>query len=154
MIGTPEEIIRWLFNQNKEQQFEIKEYKEKRSNDANAYCWVLCKKIADVIGNTKEDVYREHIKAVGTFEIMPIKDEAVDRFISIWQDKGYGWLCEVFSKSKIDGYTNVIAYYGSSSYNTKEMSILIDDIIYQAKELDIETLPPDEVERMKNMWCP
>lgn len=152
MIGTPEELSRHLWSLDKDKQYEIKPYKKRRSNDANSYCWVLCKKIADVIGNTKEFVYREHIRAVGTFEILPVKNEAVERFIDTWESKGYGWLCEVFNKSKIDGYTNIIAYYGSSTYDNKEMSILIDDIIYQAKLLNIETLTPEEIENLKNSW--
>ena len=54
MIGKPEELVRWLFNQDKEKVFEVKEHKVKRSLNANAYCWVLMSKIADVIKSTKE----------------------------------------------------------------------------------------------------
>ena len=37
---------------------------------------------------------------------------------------------------------------GSSEYDTKEMSSFIDGIISEAKGLGIETLPPEELERM------
>lgn len=131
---------------------EIHKHREKRSLDANSYCWVLCKKIADVLGATKEEVYKKAINEVGKFEILPIKDEAVETFIKAWTSKGIGWVCEVFGKSKLDGYTNVIAYYGSSIYDTKEMSVLIDNIVQEAKQLGIETMPPYELEQLKSLW--
>lgn len=152
MIGTPEELSRYLWQLDKDKQYEIKEYKKRRSLDANSYCWVLCKKIADKLRITKEEVYVKAIHEVGKFEILPIKDEAVDTFIKAWSSKGIGWLCEVLNKSKLDGYTNVIAYYGSSIYDTKEMSILIDNIVQEARQLEIETMTPKELEQLMSMW--
>lgn len=151
MIGSSEEIIRWLFNQDREKRFEIKEHKKKRSLDANAYCWVLLQKIADKLNSSKEEIYRRIIKEKGTFEILPIKDEAINTFINAWQEHGIGWICET-TKSKLDGYTNVIAYYGSSTYDTKQMAYFIDYIVEEAKELDIETMTPNELESLKNSW--
>lgn len=152
MIGTPEELSKYLWQLDKDKQYELKEHKRKRSLDANSYCWVLCKKIADALRITKEEVYRKAINEVGKFEILPIKDEAVRTFINAWSSKGIGWICEVFNKSKLDGYTNVIAYYGSSIYDTKEMSILIDNIVQEAKHLGIDTMTPDEIENLKSLW--
>ena len=148
MIGTPKELSQYLWNLDQEKQYEIKEYHKKRSLDANAYCWVLCKEIADKLHITKEEVYRKNIKDMGKFEIIPIRDEAVDTFISAWTSKGIGWICEVLSKSKIDGYKNIIAYYGTSVYDSKEMSIFIDGIVQEAKQLGIETLTPDELAKL------
>lgn len=152
MVGSPEEISKYLWQLDKEKQYEIKEHKKKRSLDANSYCWVLCKKIADELRITKEEVYRKAINEVGKFEIIPIKNEAIDTFINAWKSKGIGWICEVHNKSKIDGYTNLIIYYGSSIYNTKEMSILIDNIVQEAKQLGIETMTPSELEELKSLW--
>jgi len=70
----------------------------------------------------------------------------------MWSSKGLGWFAEVLDDSKLPGYKKIIAYYGSSVYDTREMSILIDEIVSQAKELNIETLPPDEVESLKALW--
>jgi hypothetical protein len=44
------------------------------------------------------------------------------------------------------------AYYGSSTYNTKQMSRLIDAIVEDCKEMDIETLTPRELDAMKSRW--
>lgn len=132
---------------------EIKQYRKKRSLDANAYLWTLCDKISRVIPDTtKEDVYRNAIHDVGVFEIVPIKDEAVERWMDNWKVKGLGWIAEVLHPAKTDGYTLVINYYGSSTYNAKEMSRLIDNVVMTAKECGVETLTPDELEQMKAAW--
>lgn len=152
MIGKPEELVRWLFNQDKEKVFEIKEHKLKRSLNANAYCWVLMNKIADAIKSTKEEVYREYIKNKGIFRLITMNKEATDTFIRVWQEKGLGWICDT-SESKYKGMIDVVAYYGTSSYNTKQMANFIDYVVDEAKNLGIETLPPDEIERLKSLWC-
>ena len=152
MIGKPEELVRWLFNQDKEKVFEVKEHKLKRSLNANAYCWVLMNKIADAIKSTKEEVYREYIKNKGIFRLITMNKEATNTFIKVWQEKGLGWICDT-SESKYEGMIDVVAYYGTSSYNTKQMANFIDYVVDEAKNLGIETLPPDEIERLKSLWC-
>ena len=122
----------------------IKQYRAKRSLDANAYCFVICDKIAKAIGNTKEYVYKEMVRQVGPFEIVPIKDEAVSKWIMRWEEKGLGWQSRIMEKSKLEGYTNIVNYFGSSVYDTKEMSILLKEIIHQAEELGINTLTKTE----------
>lgn len=132
---------------------EIKQHRKKRSLDANAYMWTLCDKISQVVPETtKEDVYRDAIHHVGVFETFPLKDDAVERWIERWQTNGTGWISEVLHKAKTPGYTIVISYYGSSTYNTKEMSRLIDNVVMTAKQCGVETLTPDEIERMKAAW--
>lgn len=152
--GRIDTFIQQIFMLDKEIIYDvsIKKHRNKRSLDANGYCWALCKKIADVIGNTKEDVYRASIKQVGSFEVIPVKNEAVDKFMSAWQSKGIGWVSEILSESKLNGYTNIIAYYGSSTYDSREMSILIDNLVYQAKELNIDVLTEEEIANLKSLW--
>lgn len=131
---------------------EIKQHRNRRSLDANAYLWVLCQKVAEAIQQTPDNIYRDFIRRVGQFEFLPIKDEAVDRFIEAWAGKGIGWFAEKAWDSKLEGYTTVKAYYGSSVYDTREMSVLIDEIVTQCKEMDIETMPPAELEALKQQW--
>lgn len=126
--------------------------RKKRSLDANSYLWVICSKIADVLKSTKEEIYMEAVRKKGMFEIVPIHDNALEFWINAWKSKGLGWHSEVFAKAKTDGYTNTINYYGSSVYDSKTMSVLIDYIVGEAKELGIETLPFEELERMKGEW--
>lgn len=131
---------------------EIKQYRAKKSLDANNYCWLLCQKIAEVIHSTKEEVYQKAIRDVGQFEIMPIRNDAVETFIYRWSAKGLGWHAEVLDDSKLDGYKKIIGYFGASVYDSKEMSVLIDYIVDECKELNIETLTPSEIERLKAEW--
>jgi hypothetical protein len=131
---------------------EITKQRKKRSLDSNAYLWTLCQKIAEVIHSTKELVYQKYIKEVGQFEIVPIKNEAVERWIEVWNGKGLGWFAEVMEDSKLPGYKKVISYYGSSVYDSREMSVLLDEVVRECKEFNIEVLPPAEIEALKNSW--
>ena len=132
---------------------DLKKYRQKRSLDANAFFWVLCGKLADKVGVTKSQVYRELIKDIGdNYEVVPIKNEAVDKWISNWESKGIGWVCDILGESKIDGYTNVLTYYGSSTYDTKQMSVLINRIVDECKAEGIETATPQELSLLLEGW--
>lgn len=131
---------------------EAKKHRNKRSLDANAYCWVLCEKLAIKMDITKEEVYKQEIMMVGKSVIVPIKNEEVEYFKSAWKNKGLGYICESLGNSKIAGYENLRLYYGSSSYNTKDMSRLIDSIVEDCKLQGIETLPPEEIQSLINGW--
>ena len=129
----------------------LTKHSEKRSLNANAYAWTIIGKIAETVGNTKEEVYREYIKNKGIYRVVTIDEKAASTFIKIWTEKGLGWLCET-SETKIAGLVDVVAYYGTSSYNTKQMASFVDYIVQEAKALNIEVLPPDEIERLKSLW--
>ena len=151
MIGTIEQIIQYLFKQDKSKKYEVKEYKEKRSLDANAYAWVLLGKLQDKLHIPKEEIYRDAIQTIGSYEVIPIKNEAVNKFRQAWSKNGLGWITET-TKSKLDGYTNVLAYYGSSIYDTKEMSRFIELIIQECEQLDIETKSKAEIDSLLKEW--
>lgn len=131
---------------------EVKKYRERRSLDANAYCWVLVDKIAREQGLAKADVYREAIRNIGgVSEVLCMQTKAVDLFRRVWERNGLGYQTEIMA-SKLPGCTNVIAYYGSSTYDSKQMSALIDCLVQDAQELGIETRTPEQLEQMKNDW--
>ena len=132
----------------KELAVQVKEYRKKRSLDANNYFWLLCDKVAQATENTKEDIYKQKVKDYGVFEIIPLKVEAVDSFKTKWEKNGLGWFCEDMDGCKIEGYKRVMVYFGSSSYNTKEMSRLINSIIEDCHELGIPTMTPAEIEML------
>lgn len=131
---------------------ELSRWREKRSLNANNYCWKMLDEIAKKIKSTKELVYREIIHRVGVFEILPIRNDALESFIRRWQSKGLGWLCEQQRDSTIPNYTVVVAYYGTSTYNTEEMSRFIDEVVEEAKGLGIQTETPDQIAEMKSLW--
>ena len=130
----------------------IEKYREPRSLNANAYMWVLCDKIADKINSTKEEVYKKAVREVGVFEMLPIKNTALTEFKRRWASKGLGWFCEELRDSKLEGYTTIMAYFGSSTYNSKEMSRLLDYVVEEAKDLGVDVRSPAQIEEMKRLW--
>ena len=123
-------------------------HRNKRSLDANAYCWVILQKIAEVLHQDKWNVYLEMLGKYGVFTHIIVKPNVVDKVKEEWRT------VKELGEVSVNGVTGIQlqCYFGSSTYNTKEMSVLIDGIVYEAKELGIETLPPDELERMKVEW--
>lgn len=119
--------------------------KVKRSINANNYLWQIIQQIADKLGSTKEDIYKHAILDKGQFQIIPVKNEVVEQFIKCWNKNGLGNICEVKGKSKIEGYTNVICYFGSSSYDNIQFHAFTEYIVEEAKELGIDTRTPDEI---------
>ena len=128
----------------------IKEHKNRRSVSQNAYLWVLLNELAIKLRTSKEDLYKIFIKDYGVFEILPIKNEAVESFVNKWSKNGIGWFCENLGDSKLTGYTKLIAYYGSSTYNKKEMNRLIEAVIDSCQDNGISTLTPEEIELLEN----
>lgn len=155
IVGTIEQVIKYLFNQDKTKKFEVKEYKEKRSKDANAYCWKLCDLIAKELCKdgqvlTKDKIYQDSILQIGTFEAMIIQEKAFDNFKRVWESRGLGFLVQEVSRK--DKCIKVHCYYGSSTYDSKEMSLLIELLVDLAKSLNIETKPQKEIDSLLESW--
>lgn len=130
----------------------VGKYRKKRSLDANAYAWVLISKLAEKLNIPKTDVYRSAIKEIGgNSDVVCIQDKAVDSLCAGWKRNGIGWLTETFP-SKLDGCTNVTLYYGSSTYDTAQMSRLINIIVEECRQLGIETKSKEEVESLLKAW--
>lgn len=126
----------------------VKKYRQKRSLDANALLWKLVGDIAFVLGYTKEEVYIEQVKAVGVYDTITLKNEAVDTFTRAWKANGTGWMTETIGINRADkSMTDVICYYGSSVYDTAQFARLIDNVIAECKELSI----PFETGYMKSL---
>ena len=144
------EVIEGLKNDGK-LNIELKKYRKKRSLDSNAYAWALLGELQNVLNVPKEEIYRDLIRNIGSYEIVPIKNEAVEKFRQAWSKNGLGWVTET-TKSKLEGFTNVVAYYGSSTYNTKEMTRLLDSVIQDCKSQNIETKPQAEIDSLLRSW--
>lgn len=155
IVGKPSEIIKsiWRLDKDKTYTVEIKNYKRKRSLDSNAYAWVLIGKIADKIGITKEEVYCEFIKDVGQFTIIAVDMECILSVKRVWESKGLGWMTESIGKNRnMPNKIDLMLYYGTSAYTQKNMTRFINYVVDRAKELEIETLPPQEIERLNSLW--
>ena len=140
--GRPSDLVAWLFEQPKDKVFEVKEYHPKRSLNANAYAWALIGQIADVLRKSKEEVYFEMLKAYGQSEFVSVRSD-----IDV---KGYFKYYEEYGKGHVEGreFTHYKVYKGSSEFDSREMAILLDGIIQEAKAQGIETITPAEKQRM------
>ena len=144
-------ILDFIANLDDNSDFElsIDKVKAKRSNDANRYFWQLVGQLSAKINVSPEDIYRTYIKDIGgNYEVVPIREDAVDTWIQAWRSKGIGWQSEIIGDSKLRGYKNVICYYGSSTYDTRQMSRLIELCVADCKEQGIETMTPSEMALM------
>lgn len=144
-------------DKDKEYVIEIKKKSKSRSMNANAYCWVLCQKLALELSKngyiSKEDVYRKAIKDCGHFTYIPVRADAIDRYIQIWQGHGLGWLAEDAGECQsLKGYHNIMCYHGSSVYNTKEMARLIDCLTDECEQLGIKLEPSEYIQSLIEGW--
>jgi len=153
LVLSTKDPLAWRFLMGfKAGEYEIKKKAPKRSLDANAYAWVLIDKIAFALHLDKTDVYRNELREIGgASEIVCVQNEAVPKLVEIWESRGLGWQAEQFPV-KTKGCTGLRLHYGSSSFDTHQMSVFIDQLVQDAKALDIETMTDRELALLKEGW--
>jgi hypothetical protein len=125
---------------------ELKKYRAKRSLNSNNYAWKIITEIANILRSSKEEVYIEMLKRYGQSQMISVFAEInVSKFLRYYEEAG---------ESQLNGrlFKHYKVYTGSSEMDTKEMSILIDGIVAEAKELGIETMTPNELQSLKESW--
>ena len=133
-------------------EYEISPAKKKRSLNANAYAWKLINDIALAVRESPEDVYREALKNIPNIcEVLCVQDKAVDSMERLWIRNHIGRRVER-EESKIKGCTNLYIYYGSSEFDARQMSMLIDNLVQDAQALGIETRPEEEIKSLLEAW--
>ena len=139
------EIRRFAYH-FKEGNYEIERKRKKRSTDANALCWKLCTEIANVLRTDKDSIYLDMLKRYGQSDIVSV--------LSTVDVKGYFKYFDEWGKGYIKGkeFTHYKVYKGSSEYDTREMSILLDGIIDEAKALDIDVISEREKSLLIQEW--
>ena len=103
--------------------------------------------------DTIED-YKRRVKELGIFKQFKIMTQDVKTFEKIWTDRGIAWFCEIVDTTYIGDteFKIINAYYGSSSYNSKQMSRLIDNLVQDCKAVGIETKPQAEIDNLLRQW--
>ena len=124
----------------------LDKYREKRSLNANNYAWKLMTEIGNRTRQSKEDVYFLMLKRYGQSEMI-----SVMAHIPIGEYVKY---CEEAGESTLNGklFKHYRVYKGSSEFDTKEMSIFIDGVVSEAKDLGINTDTPEQIAKMKDLW--
>lgn len=122
-------------------------FREARSKRANRYVWQLLDKMAKVLGTRKETLYKLEISRYGVFTDMEVIQEAIPIL------ERYFRVVERFDDGYEERHTvTVRCYYGSSKYNSKEMSDFINGVVNDAKEIGVETATYDEIAAMVAAW--
>ena len=130
----------------KNEEIEVK--RKKRSKNANSYYWSLLQQLCEEMNLDVIQEYRKRVKELGIFRQWEIETPNVPTFVKMWEDKGIAWFTE--KVEEIGNKSIINAYYGSSSYNSKQMSRLIDNLVQDCKEVGIQTLDEIELERLIN----
>lgn len=122
---------------------DMKLWRPKRSLAANRFMWKLVDMIARESRYTKNEVYRNEIKEIGgVSDVYLMNDEAVEKFCRHWESYGLGWQTEIVGSE--NGKTTVIAYFGSSTFDSSQFSQLIDNLLFEAEQLGIDTDTPEK----------
>lgn len=151
MIGNAKEILQKaveLVSNDPEFKkiYELKEKRRKRSLDANAYYWVLLTKIADELRTSKEELHMRMLREYGQITSVCVPEWVLlDGYIKYFEQDG------TFSRGGKQ-YIVYNVFKPSSEMDSREMSILIDGVVNDAKELGIETLPPGELKIILEAW--
>lgn len=143
MVGNPLQLIQWLYNQDKNKRFNIKEYREKRSLDQNAYAWKLITEIGNAIRKSKEEVYLDMLKHYGQSEIVSM--------LSSINPNGYFKYYEPIGTGLVNNkeFTHYKIFKGSSEFDKNEMSIFLDGIIQECDNLKIPHLSKADISLLK-----
>lgn len=133
-------------------EYDIAPAKKKRSLNANAYAWKLINDIALAVRESPENIYREALRNIPDIcEVLCVQNRAVESMTRLWTKNHIGRRVER-EESKIPGCTNLYVYYGSSDFDTRQMSMLIDNLIQDAHTLGLETRPEEEIKSLLETW--
>lgn len=146
--GKIEKFLPLIFRLDKDTVYDVKidKHREKRSLNANAYLWKLVTEIGNILNKSKEEVYLQMLIDYGQSEMASILSE-----IDV---KGYFKYYKLAGTSLLNGkeFNHYKIYKGSSEYDTKEMSILLNGVVQEAKNLGIKTKDDIELERLVEEW--
>lgn len=144
MIGKPIQLIQYLYNQDKDKLFQVKEYRQKRTLSQNSYAWLLINELANKMRISKEEMYINLLEDYSQCLMIPVeKGKKPDGYF-----KYYKYITTTIINGKEADYYKV--FKGSSKFNTEEMSIFLDGIIQECKSVGIQTLDMLEIERSEN----
>lgn len=147
-IGTAEEIIHWLFEQQKgEQLYEIKERKRKRTLTQNAYYWSMLNQLGRVLRIPTSELHFRMLKEHAPFEVVSVRSEIdVSGYFRYFEKTGTG-------SSGGREFTYYRVYKGSSNMDSTEFSRLIDGAREECEAQGIPVLTREEIARLRYVEC-
>lgn len=154
--GAPPKVLE--LDRDKEYEVSFKPYRKSRSLSANAYCWLLCERIAKELSKeaytSNEDIYRDAILKAGVYRIMKIAYGDLPNVINDWGSNGVGWQVVPHMPYEYNQDTEIECrfYVGSSRYNTEEMARLIEHLIDECENLGISTEDEQYIASLLDHW--
>lgn len=149
-INEKAEMAQFINDHTKEEKLsvELKKHRDKRSLDANGMLWACIGQIADALRSDKWQVYLNMLKRYGRFTYIMVLENAVPGVKEVWRE------CDEVGECIVDGrkMVQMLCYYGSSTYDTQEFSILLDGVISEMQEMGLHLPLPEEVEKSLNLW--
>lgn len=126
----------------------MKVHREKRSKDANALLWACIGDISSAVNVDKWDVYLKLLKRYGKYTYIVVKPEAVEKTRQMWRET------EVVGDIDIHGTKGVqmLCYFGSSTYDTKEMSELLEGTLMEMDEMHLQKPASSDLRRALEEW--
>lgn len=133
---------------DKDLSVELKQWRNHRSLDANALLWACIGDMVKALGGDKWDYYIKYLREYGQYTMIQLQPDALEQFKKVYRE------CEVIGSRYVDGkeMLQVLCYYGSSTYDTKEFSVLLDGVIQDMKHAGVEPPTSEEMKRSLEMW--
>lgn len=151
-VSSPQSAMAVCDALRPEREYTAKITRKGRSLDANAYYWALVNRLADHYSLPPDEIYREQIRMIGgAYDVVCVKASAADKLCREWAHNGIGWMADQFP-SKLGGMINVRLWYGSSTYDTRQMSQLIEQVVADCKAAGIDTLSEREQSLLLDQW--
>ena len=132
----------------KELKIKVVQYRKGRSLSANALFWHCVDEIAKALRRDRWSVYLSLLKDYGKSTYICVKPNMVESVKKQWRE------CMELGIVKVNGKPAIQmqVFFGSSTYDTAEMSRLIDGTIDEMRELDLPLPIPTEVTAALEAW--
>lgn len=154
--GTSQELIIYLVNQPKDKKFDLKEHRDKRTLSQNALYWQVLTKVADALRMSKVEAHNRMLRDYGRdFEIA---GQRIGRYFPDTEEVEQAMLRSETVHFRPTAHTKVTedgvmrAWYmlkGSHDMTTEEMTILVDGLFEEAKQLEIEVMSERDLEALR-----
>lgn len=126
----------------------VVKHRKRRSLDANALLWACLGEIASTLRADKWDIYLQMLRRYGKYTYICVKPNVVDAVKQQWRE------CEEIGTVDINGQQAVqlLCYFGSSTYSTKEFAVLLDGVISEMKDIGLAPPPSKHIEEALTQW--
>lgn len=158
MVGTIAQIKEYIETlPNDDTVYDFDKHRYPRSKDSNAYFHVLADKLSVKLGTSKQFMKNVLVSKYGKVmrddngDSIIYKTNATPEFM-MELERPHSICIRVTSENEKPVYWYRI-YENTDTYNSKEMSTLIDGTIEDCKEQGIETMPPEKLEQLMKAWA-